>query len=487
MALYAPILKAILKAKKVAQERHSRAASIRLYNSAHEVARQRNLCRSHSDSNFVTSSHTKEIRGWKASRLKSIKPGLLSVANLEAHRSNSFRHFHEPVHLNPTLTRNNVPFENGPTLVNLNGEHLVNDESLKNENNMICLKAPPPTLNVESPAESENASENSSANIARTASFRLFYPSDNEDASNQSLCKQTGNGNLDPLRSINDFPKTLLAKPPIFNIESHDTLENLESTSSSSSRHLDKLGNSRTICTSYPQQNGKSGGVTFKNNDEETGYNPTSSLNVGHEDDGRSFGGDTSPTPFIRKSSFKKPIVDNADPNAAPKVLRQVSLHESPIRSASNGKPGQRNIASLRSESSVTVWRKLNAIRVESCVSLSKQFSSRSTLNLTSIKPLFRVQLQGATTIFIIVACLWVGYLPDALLSITHCFKYIANEMYNVVYSVCAVLKVISAVTNPIVYCLRTEGYRSAFERLTSMIIRNIRELCCCSVKSIYN
>ena len=28
------------------------------------------------------------------------------------------------------------------------------------------------------------------------------------------------------------------------------------------------------------------------------------------------------------------------------------------------------------------------------------------------------------------------------------------------IYSVCAVLKVISAVTNPIVYCLRTEGYR---------------------------
>ncbi len=163
-------------------------------------------------------------------------------------------------------------------------------------------------------------------------------------------------------------------------------------------------------------------------------------------------------------------------------------MNETPIKSALNGKSATHNIASLRnSESTVNVWRKLNAIRVESCVSLSKQFSSRSTLNLTSIKPLFRVQLQGATTIFIIVACLWVGYLPDALLSITHCFKYIANEMYNVVYSVCAVLKVISAVTNPIVYCLRTEGYRLAFERLTSMVIRNVRELCCCSVKSIYN
>jgi hypothetical protein len=69
------------------------------------------------------------------------------------------------------------------------------------------------------------------------------------------------------------------------------------------------------------------------------------------------------------------------------------------------------------------------------------QFTSRTNLNLPSMKPLFRVQLQGATTIFIIVACLWVGYLPDALLSTTHCFKYIASEMYNVVYSVCAVLK----------------------------------------------
>jgi hypothetical protein len=95
------------------------------------------------------------------------------------------------------------------------------------------------------------------------------------------------------------------------------------------------------------------------------------------------------------------------------------------------------------------------------------------------MKPVFRVQLQGATTIFIIVACLWVGYLPDALLSITHCFKYIANEMYNVVYSVCAVLKVISAVSNPIVYCLRTEGYRTASVRLTKLIFRTFRDLWC--------
>ena len=107
------------------------------------------------------------------------------------------------------------------------------------------------------------------------------------------------------------------------------------------------------------------------------------------------------------------------------------------------------------------------------------QFTSRTSLNLTSLKPVFRVQLQGATTIFIIVACLWVGYLPDALLSTTHCFKYIENEMYNVVYSVCAVLKVISAVMNPIVYCLRTEGYRSAAVRLTKLILKSIRGLCC--------
>ena len=92
---------------------------------------------------------------------------------------------------------------------------------------------------------------------------------------------------------------------------------------------------------------------------------------------------------------------------------------------------------------------------------------------------MFRVQLQGATTIFIIVACLWVGYLPDALLSTTHCFKYIENEMYNVVYSVCAVLKVISAVTNPIVYCLRTEGYRTALERLSYKAIKRCRDTRC--------
>jgi len=253
---------------------------------------------------------------WKASRLKAIKPGLLSVVNLETHRSNSFRHFHEPVHLNPILTRNNAPFENGPALVNLQEEHLVMEESLKVETNLNCFQVPTPTFNVESPAESENkVSENLNGNIVRTVSFRLFYPSDNEDASNT---KQS-----DPLRSINDFPKTLLAKPPIFNIESHDTLQDLESASSSTSRSLNKLGNSRTVYPPFPGRS-SGNGVSFNTNDIEDG-NPTSILNVDNLEGGQCVG-DTSPSPLIRKSSFRKPVVENGDPNATPKALRQVSI-----------------------------------------------------------------------------------------------------------------------------------------------------------------
>ena len=68
MALYAPIVKAIWKAKKVSQEKCSRAASFRLFYSQHDTNKKslnsKSVYKSKSDSN-IKASAGKETSGWK--------------------------------------------------------------------------------------------------------------------------------------------------------------------------------------------------------------------------------------------------------------------------------------------------------------------------------------------------------------------------------------------------------------------------------------
>ena len=117
MALYAPIVKAIWKAKKVSQDRHSRAASFRLFNSQHEAAtRSGSVCKSKSDSNIRPSLNGRDKNGWKRplmkNRLQTSKTsGYLGVGGIQAHRAASFRLFssaQNPVLEKPLLPNGNL-------------------------------------------------------------------------------------------------------------------------------------------------------------------------------------------------------------------------------------------------------------------------------------------------------------------------------------------------------------------------------------------
>jgi hypothetical protein len=452
MALYAPIVKAILKAKKVSQDRLSRAASFRLFYSQNEAAGNRlNVCKSKSESNLKSTS-TRETNGWRRSmksRCQTTKNnGFLGVDNYETRRSASFSRIFYP-------NSEKVPMLDKPLLPNghavLRSQDSEEDTEVAMRDDLITLhhdhhRHQQPTLTVEDVDETNgsqndnndaknhsqiydndpkfqshiedsrsvattqaqrdeminviNASdENNEANLERVATFRLFYQEDSEPQTpNENRVLKNGlqkNGTLQNGVQENGGEHLSLIRyaiPPTLTVENFDRPNKDESD-------LVRVASFRLF---YPEDTSESSSSSTMSNgllNNEKNDESLSMLNFLNKPldnlcRENQMGGDECETPFVRKSSFKKPVTENGTLKS--KVGRQVSvliptnvssspsnkpvtLSSSPLNipvtsSTSLNKPTTLAVSNLENQiNSTTVWRKLNAIKVESCVSLHKK------------------------------------------------------------------------------------------------------------------
>jgi hypothetical protein len=460
MALYAPIVKAILKAKKVSQDRLSRAASFRLFYSQNEAAGNRlNVCKSKSESNLKSTS-TRETNGWRRSmksRCQTTKNnGFLGVDNYETRRSASFSrifypnsekvpmldkpllpnghailrsqdseedtevairddlatlHDHHRHHQQPTLSVEDV--DETKHIQNDNNDaknhiqiydndvtnHSQTYEKFQSHTEDICSVATNQVQRDELINVINASDENNEANLERVATFRLFYQEDSEPQTpNENRVLKNGllkNGALqngDHENGSEHLSLIRYAIPPTLTVENFDRPNKDESD-------LVRVASFRLF---YPEDTSQTSSSSTMSNgllNNEKNDESLSMLNFLNKPldnlcRENQMGGDECETPFVRKSSFKKPVTENGTLKS--KVGRQVSvliptnvssspsnkpvtLSSSPLSipvtsSTSLNKPTTLAVSNLENQiNSTTVWRKLNAIKVESCVSLHKK------------------------------------------------------------------------------------------------------------------
>ena len=222
-----------------------------------------------------------------------------------------------------------------------------------------------PTLNVEHVGDANDVNGGSddvaseSTAMKKTATFRLFYPE-------TEVPKADSNTDNSDAKSAVTEPLMPPASgtTPTFTVEHYDELPE--------QKFRTRVASFR-IC--YPDHDESD--ASIRGSQKSCTGSETSSMLLRKVTSG--IPEMTSQPPLSRKSSFRRP---HGPENGSYKP-KNVSVSDSPsllIRSSMlTAKPSTLAVTNLevlqlkRSDSTTSVWRKLNTIRVESCVSLHKQ------------------------------------------------------------------------------------------------------------------
>ena len=277
---------------------------------------------------------------------------------MECHRASSFRLIHhqagDPVSNPKNILSNNLENKN---LLRIKGE------PVKELTNLIPKQT----------EEGDNCYTENQQQLSHKASFRLFYPENDSD-----VCPSSSeNGGTTRLpastKKINQIPT--------FKFEMHESHE----------KSLERVATFRLF---YPDNDS----ITNEQSDCENGalmghQNEAKNLTNVQMDDNKILHAENSvlsigePPPFVRKSSFKKHVENGY---LSPKTVLMSEPAPSEVKPLT-GLEIRANPNSNHNHNGTNMWRKLNAIRVESCVSLSKQVCGKTFLMSNSVSNSFEI------------------------------------------------------------------------------------------------